>query len=126
MSTPAKTIFLYGLLVMMPLGAWTLFAPNSFLYALALPPTQEPWIRVAGGFILGVGFYYTYCARHEQLAFAWITVFGRFAALLLFSVIALVYGLPTLVILGLLDAASAIWTFWAFRHTARLAIGSKE
>ena len=83
-------------------------------------------MQVAGGFILGIGFYYVYCALHEQLAFAWIMAFGRVAALLLFSVLALAYGLPTLVIFGLLDLASAIWTFWAFHRTARLAISSKE
>jgi hypothetical protein len=121
MSAPARTIFFYGLFVMMPLGAWALLAQGLFLHAFALPPTQEPWVRVAGGFILGIGFYYVYCAQHEQLAFAWISAFGRVAALLLFSVLALAYGLPTLVIFGLLDLASAIWTFWAFYRAARLA-----
>lgn len=124
MSAPAKTIFFYGLFVMMPLGGWVLIHPSSFLYVLALPQTQEPWIRIAGGFIFGVGFYYVYSAKHEQLAFAWISAVGRCAGMVLFTVIALAYGLPTLIFLGLLDLSSAIWTFWAFRKSGRLAMGS--
>jgi hypothetical protein len=122
MSKPAKTIFIYGLCVMMPLGAWCLLAPVSFLHAFALPPTQEPWIRVVGFTIFGVGFYYVYCALHEQLAFARVAAFGRIVAMIFFTVLAFAYGLPTIIIFGLLDLAGGIWTFWAFRATAPVAI----
>lgn len=118
MSKPSRTIFFYGLCVMMPLGAWCVLAPNSFLYTFFLPPTNEPWIRVAGWVIFGIGFYYVYCALHEQLAFARVTAFGRIVASGFFAILAFAYGLPTLMIFGVLDLAGGIWTFWAFRQAA--------
>jgi hypothetical protein len=116
MSKPARTIFYYGLCVMMPLGAWCLLFPDSFLHAFALPPSKEPWIRVVGWVIFGIGFYYFYSALHEQLAFAWITAPGRIVAAGFFAVMSFAYGLPTLNIFGILDVAGGIWTFWAFRR----------
>jgi hypothetical protein len=126
MSKQARTIFYYGLCVMMPLGAWCLLFPDSFLQAFALPPSKEPWIRVVGWVISGIGFYYVYSALHEQLAFAWITAPGRSAAAGFFAIMAFAYKLPTLTIFGLLDVAGAAWTFWAFRLAGASALTRDE
>jgi hypothetical protein len=118
MSKPARSIFFYGVCVMMPLGAWCLLFPESFLHAFAFPPSKEPWVRVVGWLVFGVGFYYAFSGLKEQLAFAWITAPGRIAAAGFFALMAFAYGLPTLNIFGLLDVVGAIWTFRAFRRAA--------
>ena|SRR5215213_4765266 len=115
MSRAAKSLFAFGI-YLVGLGSSLLFVPNLILHSLDLPPTDEVWIRINGMFILCLSFYYMNGAWNELTSFIRWTVWGRVAVIFYFAAFILLISAPkALLLFGLVDLISAIWTWLALK-----------
>ena len=115
MSKAARSVHVFGIYLMV-LGAILIGAPNLLLSAVALPAAQEPWIRVLGIPVMGMGWSYMINARAELTVFLRSTVRIRLFVLAAFVAFALFrIAPPVVVIFGLVDGLGALWTYLALR-----------
>ena len=118
MSRAAKSLFVFGV-YLCGLGLSLLLYPNLLLRLFAVPPTNEVWIHINGMFVLCLAYYYLQAARHELTPFIQWTVWGRAAVIIYFAMFVLLTGAPkALLLFGLVDLSSAIWTLIALRRDA--------
>src|SRR5437762_3944106 len=118
MSRAAKSLFVFGV-YLCGLGLSLLLYPNLRLRLFAVPPTNEVWIPINGMFVLCLAYYYLQAARHELTPFIQWTVWGRAAVIIYFAMFVLLTGAPkALLLFGLVDLSSAIWTLIALRRDA--------
>ena len=116
MSQAAKSLFVFGI-YLCGLGLILLLVPNLILRFFGVPPTNEVWIRVNGMFLLCLSFYYVQTARHELTRFIRWTVLARIAVIFYFSAFVLLISAPkALLLFGLIDLLSAIWTWLALKR----------
>ena len=98
------------------LGLILLFVPNLLLRVFGVPPTNEVWIRINGMFVLCLSFYYVRVARNELTIFIRWTVWARIAVIVYFAAFVLLVSAPkALLLFGLIDLLSAIWTRLALK-----------
>ncbi len=119
MSPAARISFVFaGYLIL--LGIVLLVIPNVLLALFAYPTTSDVWIRVVGMLLIILAFYYIQAARHELIQFFVWTVYGR-AAVIVFFFTFVMLGLaqPTLILFGVVDLLSALWTASALRAMDR-------
>lgn len=122
MSNAAKSIFVFGIYVMMS-GLILLLIPNVALTLAGLPATNEIWIRVMGMIVAILGYYYLQAARLELTPFFRLTVHMRPLPVVVFVVfVALGLARPILVLFGVGDLMGAIWTGLALRTVQTRAI----
>ena len=115
MSLAAKILFVFGI-YLFGLGLILLFVPNLILQFFGVPPTNEVWIRINGMFILCLSFYYVQAARNELTIFIRWTVWTRIAVIFYFAAFVLSVSAPkALLLFGLIDLLSAIWTWLALK-----------
>lgn len=118
MSKAAKTIIAFGI-YMAATGAFLAIAPNILLPPLGLPPTNEPWIRVLGMFMIVVSYYYYRTAKAEATEFFRATVHGRTGiAIFLTALVLLHLSRPVLVLFGLAEVVGAATTALALRSSS--------
>jgi hypothetical protein len=119
MTSAARSIYVFGIYLIV-IGGILMGSPNTFLAALRIEPTTEPWIRIAGMLVMVIGILDVACARREQTGFFQATVYTRTFALLVFLAFALFGIAPrVLIVFGLIDAAGALWTHSALRKSSR-------
>jgi hypothetical protein len=110
MSRAAKSLFVFGV-YLCGLGSILLLVPNLILQLFGVAPTGEVWIRINGMFVLCLSFYYIQAARHELTSFIRWTVWTRIAVIFYFAAFVLLVSAPkALLLFGLIDLLSAIWT----------------
>lgn len=98
------------------LGLILLLVPNLILRVFGAPPTSEVWIRINGMFVLCLSFYYFQTARNELTIFIRWTVWTRIAVIFYFAAFVLLVSAPrALLLFGLIDLSSAIWTWLALK-----------
>jgi hypothetical protein len=86
------------------------------LQFFGVPTTGEVWIRINGMFMLCLSFYYIRSARGELTSFIRWTVWGRVAVIFYFAAFVLLVSAPkALLLFGLIDLLSAIWTWLALK-----------
>jgi hypothetical protein len=115
-STLSMVVF-GGYLAMLSL--LLLFWPTLFLQ-LGFANVAEPWVSLLG-YMLGVlAFLYSMAIRSRATQFYAWTVMARMP-LLLFALLLVARDLapPVLLLLGAVDAGSAIWTAMALRYERR-------
>ena len=113
MSKAARSLFVFGA-YLSGLGLILLFVTNLILKVFGVPPTNEVWIRVNGMFVLCLSFYYVQAARNQLTAFIRWTVWARVAVIFYFAAFVLLVSAPkALLLFGLIDLLSAIWTWLA-------------
>ena len=116
MSRAAKSLFIFGI-YLCGLGLILLLVPNLILQIFGVPPTNEVWIRINGMFVLCLSFYYVQTARHELTIFIRWTVGTRIAVIFCFAAFVLLLSAPkALLLFGLIDLLSAIWTLFALKR----------
>ena len=116
MSRAAKSLFVFGV-YLCALGVSLLLVPNVLLRVFQAPPTNEVWIRINGMFILCLSFFYVQAARSELTPFIRWTVWARIAVIFFLSAFVLLVSAPKpLLLFGLIDFISAIWTLLALRR----------
>ena len=108
-------MFVFGIYVAV-LGVTLLVAPNLLLGIFGIPVTQEVWIRLLGGVLIAVAFYYVDGARSRATRFMRVTVVARaFVAGVLFVLVVLGFAPPIIALFGATDLAAAGWTAYALR-----------
>jgi len=113
MSRAAKSLFVFGI-YLCGLGLILLLVPNLILQAFGAPTTNEVWIRINGMFVLCLSFFYVQAARTELTIFIRWTVWARVAVIIYFAAFVLLVSAPkALLLFGLVDLLSAIWTWLA-------------
>jgi len=116
MSQAAKGLFVFGI-YLCGLGLILLLVPNLILRFFGVPPTNEVWIRLNGMFLLCLSFYYVQTARNELTRFIRWTVLARIAVIFYFAAFVLLISAPkALLLFGLIDLLSAIWTWRALKR----------
>ena len=116
MSQAAKSLFVFGI-YLCGLGLILVLVPNLILQVFRVPPTNEVWIRVDGMFVLCLSYYYVQTARNELTSFIRWTVWARVVVILFFGGFVLLASAPrALLLFGLIDLLSAIWTWLALRR----------
>ena len=119
MSYPVKTLFVFGV-YMLGLGLGLLLVPNLLLALFGFPQSDEVWIRVLGLLALYLGIYYVLAGRWEHPVFIGLTIAIRLSVILFFSAFAaLDLVSPVLVLLGLPDLCSALWTWHALARSRK-------
>src|SRR5215210_5753559 len=115
MSRAAKSLFVFGI-YLCGLGLILLLVPNLILQVFGVPPTNEVWIRINGMFVLCLSFYYVQAARNELTVFIRWTVWMRIAVIIYLAAFVLLVSAPkALLLFGLIDLLSAIWTWLALK-----------
>jgi hypothetical protein len=115
MSRAAKSLFVFGV-YLCGLGLILVFVPNLILRGFGVPPTNEVWIRINGMFVLCLSFYYVQAARNELTVFIRWSVWARVAVIFYFAAFVLLLAAPkALLLFGLVDLFSAIWTWVALK-----------
>jgi hypothetical protein len=115
MGQAAKSLFVFGI-YLCGLGLILLLVPNLILQLFQVPPTHEVWIRINGMFLLCLSFYYVQAARKELTIFIRWTVWARIAVIIYFAAFVLLVSAPkALLLFGLIDLLSAIWTWLALK-----------
>ncbi|HEV2915277.1 MAG TPA: hypothetical protein VGX92_18505 [Pyrinomonadaceae bacterium] len=115
MSQAAKSLFVFGI-YLCGLGLILLLVPNLILRVFGVPPTNEVWIRINGMFVLCLSFYYIQAARNELTSFIGWTVWARIGVMFCFVAFVLLVSAPkALLLFGLVDLFSAIWTWLALK-----------
>jgi hypothetical protein len=101
------------------LGAAFVIAPNLLLSLFGIP-TAEGWARIVGLLAFNIGAYAWVSARHEYKAFFVASVWIRFEAWLVLTVLALL-GLvpPVIALFGVVDLVGGVWTCYCLRLDAR-------
>ena len=122
MNRAARSIFVFGL-YLTGMGLGLVAMPNTLLGLLRFPASTEIWPRVLGVVTLVLAYYYIQAARHELTAFFRWTVTARVGVFVVFAALVLLGLAPaTLVLLGAVDLAAAIWTGLALRSATKSAI----
>ena len=118
MSKAAKSLFVFGI-YLCGLGLILLLVPNLILQVFGAPPTKEVWIRINGMFVLCLSFYYVQAARKELTIVIRWTVWARVAVIFFFAAFVLLVAAPkALLLFGVVDLLSAIWTWLALKKDA--------
>jgi hypothetical protein len=117
MSRAARSVFIFGVYLAI-LGLTLAVVPNVLLGLFGLPNAQEPWVRVLGVVTAVVGHYYMAAGLQGDVGFFRSTLPGRSVAFIGFALLStLRLAPPVLVLLGAVDAAGAVWTWFALRKT---------
>jgi len=120
MSRAAKSLFVFAI-YLCGLGLALLLVPNLLLRGFRAPLTHEVWIRIDGMFILCLSFFYLQAARYELTLFIRWTAWARVAVIFFLSAFVLLVSAPKpLLLFGLVDLLSAIWTLLALKRDAAL------
>jgi hypothetical protein len=116
MSKSALSVMVFGG-YLVGMGAGFLILPNTVLGLLGFPPSGDVWIRILGVLALILAYYYINAARNNiQVLFVW-SVHTRIFAFLAFAGLVLMQQVgPMLAVLGGVDLASALWTWFALRN----------
>jgi hypothetical protein len=110
MDSSAISILIFGIYLIF-VGSGFLLIPNTILPLFGFPKTDEPWIRVMATLVLILAFFYLVASHHNIVAIYWASVYGRFFAFLVFSVLVLTKKTkPNLILFGIIDALGAAWT----------------
>lgn len=99
------------------LGAGFLLIPNVILSVLEIELTDEVWIRIVGMFLIGYGVYYWTAMQAEFTALYEMSVWGRWAIVVVLILLAFTVGPWQLVLFAFVDFLGALWTFLALRAT---------
>ncbi len=119
MSNSAKTIYYFSFYLFI-LGAALVVVPNLLLQPFGIPPTEEVWIRIVGMLILMLGVLYFNAAKLQLHGLYKFMAYNRIAVLFfLIAFVLLGWTVAPLIIFGVIDAASGIWTLSELRKEGR-------
>ena len=110
MNPSDLSLFVIGIYVTLS-GLSFFIIPNVSLKMFKLATTKEPWIRILGLVMVGLGYYYLFTSTNGVTIFYWPTVYARFGVFLGFTALAVTRKAPPLVAgFGIIDAGGAVWT----------------
>ena len=93
------------------------FLPERVLPWIGFDPPRDFWIRILGGILGILAFYYLLAARATDLRFARWTVWGRLPLLPFYAGLVALAGAPTMLLaVGMFESGCGVWTWWALRR----------
>lgn len=111
MNPSELSLFVFGIYLIAGLGIGLASVPNKILPLFKMEKTNEPWVRTCGFLFILLGVYYIVASQYNLTPFFWATVYGRYAVLPFFTVLALLKKTdPKSIAFALVDAAGATWT----------------
>lgn len=115
MKRSGTSLTVFGIYVLLVAGT-LLLVPNLGLGVFGIPETDEVWVRVVGIPLVLLGVYYFLAGRHRLEPFIRWSIPAR-ASMVLFYAGLVVLGLaqPILLMIGLVDALGALWTWLALK-----------
>jgi len=115
MTAAAKSVCYFGYYLYVT-GITLMVVPNFLLTTLNIPATNEVWIRVVGVLALALGYYYHRSGAGNLSSFFKFTIHARVFVFLAFCAFVLLnYVSPLLILFGVIDLASAAWTWMALK-----------
>jgi hypothetical protein len=115
MTRAARSLFVFGA-ALVAAAVPLILAPNVVLGLLGMAPTTDPWIRVVGVVVAALGAYYIVAARAGLVPLLLASVRVRALVFLVFSVLVALHWVPaSLILIGVVDALGAAWTWTALR-----------
>lgn len=125
MSRAARSLFLFGAYVFL-VGVALLAAPDALAFLLRLPPATTGWVRVVGLLALVIGAYDMVSSRGGCLPTIRASVPVRFGFAAGTALLVLSRQMPlSVLLLGLTDAAGAVWTAVALRSDQRSVVSNQ-
>ena len=116
MSKSAFSLYVFSIYMFM-LGLSLVALPNLILPLFHFPETDEVWIRVVGALVLIIGYFYFMASRQEVRSFFRWSVPARFSVPVFFGAFVILgFAPPVLILFGIIDAATAIWTAVSLRR----------
>lgn len=116
MSRAARSLFVFGIYVVIT-GLAFLAVPAALISLLRLPPATVGWARVIGLLALVIGTYDIVGSRSGSLAYIRASIPVRFGFAAGIALLVALGQMPATVLpLGAIDAAGAIWTAVALRR----------
>jgi hypothetical protein len=110
MYRSARSVLVYGIYLCL-LGLVFVAVPGTLLGLLRLPGATDVWVRMLGIALVAVSFLYIQAARQELLPFFEWSVVHRMAMPLGVALFVwLGWARLPLLVFGVVDAASAVWT----------------
>ncbi|MCB9080651.1 MAG: hypothetical protein H6555_02960 [Lewinellaceae bacterium] len=117
MNAPAKSLFVFGLYLILIVGLGLILMPVFLLDLFQLPYGDDIWIRFVGMLALVLGIYYLAIARNDVQVMFPITVWMRlFAALFMIAFWVMGKLGWGILVFAATDFAGAIWTWLAMRQ----------
>jgi hypothetical protein len=124
MASPAQTIRIFGVYLLL-LAITLLFVPNLLMQAVGAPLTTDVWVRITGMLVGLLGFYYLRAASIGLSVFYHWSVQARLSVLgFLGAFVALGLAPPIFLVVGIIDAAGAVWTWLALRRGNQQTAGA--
>ena len=98
------------------LGLGFVFVPQVVLPWFGFDPPRDFWVRVLGGILLILAYYYLAAAQRGDVAFARWTVWGRLPLVFFYAgLVAWADAPPALVGVGIFESGCGAWTALALR-----------
>ena len=117
MSRAATTLFAFGVYVTLA-GIVIIAAPHFVVEVLRLPAAPNGFVRLIGLLSLVIGAYDIVSARNDYRNYIRASIFVRLGFALGTLLLVLIAEMPsTLLLLGAIDVAGAIWTAIALRRS---------
>jgi hypothetical protein len=112
---PRRTAFVWGWYTL-ALGITLNVAPNVMLKTFGIPETNDPWIHLAGMFLLFISYQNFAAARSGNVESLQQTVHIRLSVPLFFGTyVALGWFPPVILLFAAVDVAAALWTLSALK-----------
>ncbi len=116
MSRAAVSVAAFGVYALMA-GAGFLFLPDLVLDMFGFAERTDHWIFVVAILTIGVAYYYLSSARAEDRHFFSLSWKGRLWFAFATTALAVLGHAPwTILLVGSVDFATALWTVWAIRQ----------
>jgi hypothetical protein len=110
MTNAARSVLWFGV-YLVALGLALVVAPNVVIGRFGFPPTNEPWIQVAGVLAFVLGYYDIQCARAEVRRFLELTIPARLGVVASFAAFVMLnLASPILLAFASVDLAGTLWT----------------
>ena len=116
MTKAEQSLFVFGLYLILIVGAGFIFMPTVVLDIFKLSYGDDTWIRFVGLLASIIGVYYLVAARAKlEPMFIW-TVYMR-SYVVVFMIVMLIAGKvgTSVLFFAALDAAGAAWTFLSLK-----------
>ena len=110
MKKSSRTLFVFGI-YFGSMGIILMTVPNLLMRMLTLPATHEVWIRVLGFLITILAYYDIHASLADLTIFVKWSILPRVACIFVLGAFILMGWVAyPLILIGIIDLASAIWT----------------
>ena len=113
MNTATLSIYIWGVYVMV-IALLLVFIPGKTLALFGHDNPKDHWIRIAGIFLISLGYFYINAAQNEVITFYHASILARLCGFVGFMGLT-VFKLckPKIILFGIIDVLGAMWTFLA-------------